>query len=269
MRNFNLLKTLALVLVVSFAGCKKDESATFQKSNSLVTPLLQTGLALVPGAIDLGLAGNYAILAKTGITTTGVTSIVGNIGVSPIAATAMTGFGLVLDGTGQFSTSSLVSGQVYAADYASPTPANLTTAVLDMEAAYLDAAGRAPDFTELGTGNIGGLTLAPGVYKWSGVVSIPTDVTLAGGPNDVWIFQMAGGLTMASATKVILSGGAQAKNIFWQVAGVASFGTTADFSGIILSKTSVTMTAGAVINGRALAQTNVTLISNTITVPAQ
>ena len=223
------------------------------------------------GPVDLGSASNFVILAKSGISTTGTTSIVGDIGVSPIAATAITGFGLILDSSNQFSTSdplSLVTGKVYAADYADPTPAYMTTAVSDMETAYTDAAGRTlPDATELGAGNIGGLTLVPGLYKWSSCVTIPTDVTLSGGPDDVWIFQIAGTLDISSATKVILSGGAQAKNIFWAVADVVAFGTTSEFNGNILAKTNITMTNGATLNGRALAQTAVTLIANAIIVP--
>lgn len=220
-----------------------------------------------PAPVVLGAADNYVILAKSGITTTGVTSVIGNMGVSPIAATAMTGFGLALDSAGQFSTSKLVRGKIYAADYAVPTPANQTTAVLNMEAAYTDAAGRAADISEKGAGSIGGLTLVPGVYKWSSAVTIPTNVTLKGGANDVWIFQIAQGLTMSNGTKVILSGGALPKNVFWQVAGQVTLGTTADFSGIILSKTAIVMQTGAVIHGRALAQTAVTLDANTLTQP--
>jgi len=211
------------------------------------------------------------ILAKSGITTTGTTSITGDIGVSPITYAAITGFALtpvIPDGSNTFSTSSLVTGKVYAADYTEPTPTNLGMAVLDMQAAYTDAAGRTlPDFTELGTGNIGGLTLAPGLYKWSSCVTIPTDVTLSGGPDDVWIFQIAGTLDISSATSVILSGGAQAKNIFWVVAGAVALGTTSEFNGNILAKTNITMNTGATLNGRALAQTAVTLIANAITVP--
>lgn len=222
-----------------------------------------------PAPVVLGAAGNYVILAKSGVTTTGVTSVVGNIGVSPIVSTAMTGFGLVLDSWGQFSTSSLVTGNVYAANYATPTPGYLTQVVSDMEAAYTDAAGRPADVTELGSGNIGGLTLAPGVYKWGTVVTIPTDVTLSGGPDDVWIFQIGGGLTVASAKTVNLSGGAQAKNVFWQVAGVASLGTTSNFKGNILSQTAIVLQTGAVLNGRALAQTAVTLDANAVTQPDQ
>lgn len=220
-----------------------------------------------PDMVNLGAAVNYAILAKSGITTTGKTSVTGNIGVSPIAATAMTGFALTLDSAGQFSKSQLVSGKVYAADYAAPTPADQSDAILNMEAAYTDAAGRAADITEKGAGNIGGLTLSPGVYKWSSVVTIPTDVTLSGGSNDVWIFQIAKGLTMSNGAKVILSNGAQAKNVFWQVAGQVTLGTTSKFSGIILSKTGIVMQTGAELNGRALAQTAVTLDANTVVEP--
>ncbi len=252
----------AFLLTAFVAGCGSSggQGVSISQSTSLV--------AVGPAPVSLGAAGNYAILAKTGITTTGATSVVGNMAVSPISATAMTGFGLIIDGTNQFSTSSLVTGKIYAADYAAPTPAALTTAVSDMEAAYTDAAGRTlPDYTELGTGNIGGLTLAPGLYKWSTGVTIPTNVTLSGGPNDVWIFQIAGDVTVASAKSVILAGGAVPKNIFWQIAGKATLGTTAHFEGIILSKTQVVMQTGAVMNGRALAQTQVTLDASTVTTP--
>src|SRR5665648_113647 len=215
--------------------------------------------------VDLGSAGSFVILTKSGISTTGTTSITGDIGVSPYAATSITGFDLTMDGSGTFSTSALVIGKVYAADYAPPTPTNLGIAVLDIGAAYTDAAGRTnPTATELGDGNIGGMTLAPGLYKWSTGVTIPTDVTLSGGKNAVWIFQIAGTLDISSATSVILRGAAQAKNIFWQVAGVVTLGTTSEFKGNILAKTNIAMNTDATLNGRALAQTAVTLIANTI-----
>src|SRR6185503_17834148 len=186
-----------------------------------------------PAAVNLGTAGNYVILTKSGISTTGVTAIVGDIGVSPIAASGITGFALSAPPT-TFSTSLLVTGKVWAADYAVPTPANLTTAVLDMETAYTDAAGRTlPDFTELGAGNIGGLTLAPGLYKWGTGVSIPSNgVTLAGSSTDIWIFQIAQDLTLSSGAIVHLTGGARANQVFWQVAGKATLGTTSRFNGI-------------------------------------
>jgi len=183
----------------------------------LLTQQASTG-AQAP--VFLGAAGNYAILAKSGISTVPASVITGNIGVSPIDSTAITGFSLILDSTTQFSTSSQLTGKAYAADYSSPTPANLTTAVSDMETAYSDAKGRSlPDATELGAGEIGGKTIAPGLYKWGSGVSISTDVTLSGGSNDVWIFQIAGDLFIAGDKSVILSGGVQAGNIFWQVEG--------------------------------------------------
>jgi len=225
-------------------------------------------LAAGPAAVNLGSAGNFVILAKTGISTTGTTSVTGDIGVSPISATAITGFGLILPAASTFATSSLVSGKVYAPEYAAPTPANLTSAVGNMENAYTDAAGRTnPTATELGAGNIGGMTLAPGLYKWSTGVTIPTDVTLSGSASDVWIFQIAQNLNVSSAVHVVLSGGAQAGNIFWQVAGQTTLGTTSVFSGNILDQTAVVLNTGASLNGRALAQTAVTLDSNSVTVP--
>ncbi len=216
-------------------------------------------------AVDLGTAGNFAILAKSGISATGVTTINGNIGVSPIDATAITGFGLIMDSSNQFSTSSLVNGSVYAADYSPPTPAIMTAAISDMEIAYTDAAGRTlPDHTELGAGNIGGMTLAPGLYKWGTGVTIPTDVTLSGNSSDVWVFQIAQTLDISPAKSVILSGGALAQNIFWQVGGQTTLGTTSVFNGIILSQTAVVLNTGATLNGKALAQTAVTLDANTV-----
>ncbi len=211
--------------------------------------------------VDLGTAGNFVILTESGISTTAGTTVLGDMGVSPIAATAITGFGLIMDPSGTFSTSSLVTGKVYAADYASPTPAYLTTAISDMETAYTDAAGRAPGVTELGAGNIGGMTIAPDVYKWTGGVTIPTDVTLWGDADDVWIFQIAGTLGISSDTKVILGGDAQANNIFWQVADQVTLGTTSQFNGNILGMTAIVMETGATLDGRALAQTAATLDS--------
>ena len=217
----------------------------------------------------LGTAGNFAILTKTGISTTGTTSITGNIGVSPAAATYITGFGLIMDKSNTFSTSSRVIGKVYAANYATPTPTMMNTAISDMQTAYTTLAGLttpAP-VTALGAGNIGGLTITAGIYKWSTNVIIPSAVTLSGSSSDEWVFQIAGTLTVSSNVQVILSGGAQASNIFWVVAGQTTLGTHSAFNGIILDKTAIALTTGATLNGRALAQTAVTLQSNTIISP--
>jgi hypothetical protein len=218
-------------------------------------------------AVDLGTAGNFVILTKTGISTTGDTSVTGNIGVSPAAATFITGFGLIMDASNQFSTSSLVDGNVYASDYTAPTPTVMTTAISDMETAYTTANGIAPGVTELGAGNIGGLTLVPGVYKWSTGVTIPTDLTLSGNSTEIWIFQIAQDLDISSATEVILSGGAEAKNIFWIVAGQTTLGTTSVFNGNILDQTAIVLNTGATLNGRALAQTAVILDANNVSSP--
>jgi hypothetical protein len=222
-----------------------------------------------PSPVNLRTAGDFAILTGTGVTTTGTTTVVGDMGVSPIAATAMTGFGLIADSTNTFSTSSLVTEKIYAADYAPPTPSKMTTAISDMETAFTDAAGRtSPDFIELGGGDISGKTLLPGLYKWgTGVLITNAGITLAGGPNDIWIFQVAGNMIVDNGAIFTLVGGAQAKNIFWQISGKATLGTTADVKGIILSQTLISMNTGAKLSGRALAQTAVTLIANTISAP--
>jgi hypothetical protein len=217
-----------------------------------------------PAPVHLGSAGNFTILSKSGITDVFASAIVGNVGTSPI-----TGAALLL-------TCGEVTGQIYTVDAAGPLPCSvtdattLTSAVGDMGFAYDDAAGRvAPDFTELGAGEIGGLTLAPGLYKWGTGLLISTDVTLSGGPDDVWIFQVAGTLNQASAKRMILAGGARAKNIFWQVAGAVTIGTTAHFEGVVLAKTMIAVNTGATVRGRLLAQTAVTLQMNAVTRPAR
>ncbi|MBU1101895.1 MAG: DUF3494 domain-containing protein [Bacteroidetes bacterium] len=220
--------------------------------------------------VNLGTAGDFVILAKTGISITGSSAITGDLGLSPSAATFITGFGLIMDASGTFSISSLVTGNIYAADYTDPTPTKMTTAVSDMETAFTDAAGRTlPDYTELYAGDVTGQTLTPGLYKWgTGVLVSAGGVTIAGSATDVWIFQIAQDLTLGNGAMVTLSGGAQASNIFWQVAGQVTLGTTADMKGIILCQTLIEIQTGATLNGRALAQTAVTLDANAITEPA-
>ena len=214
-------------------------------------------------AVYLGTAGYYTILTKSGVSNTGATHVQGNIGVSPIAATAITGFALKRTAP-TYSTSSLVTGRVFAANYAAPTPAHLTSAVSAMQTAYNNAAGRKnPTRIGLGAGNIGGLTIKPGLYKWSSNVKIPSNVTLSG--NGIWIFQIAGTLNVASGKRVILAGGALDKNIYWQVAGATTLGTTAVLHGTVLDKTAIVLKTGAKLYGKALAQTAVTLDANLVT----
>ncbi len=281
---------VAVLGTVNYANTKATFAPTSPlASNTLYTATITTGAKsalglalalnsawsftttnpLVAGLpVNLGTAGNFVILAKSGISTVPTSAITGDLGVSPAAATYITGFSLIADATNVFSTSPQVTGKIYAADYAVPTPSNLTTAVSDMETAFTDAAGRAPTVTELGAGNIGGMTLSPGVYKWSSGVLIPTDITLTGNATDVWIFEIAQDLTLSSAAKILLAGGALPKNIFWQVSGAVMVGTTAHLEGVVLTQTAVSMATGASINGRLLAQTAVTLDGNTVVEPA-
>jgi hypothetical protein len=229
---------------------------------SFTTAGAGSGLA----AVDLGAAGNYVILAKTAISNISTSAITGDLGLSPAATSYVTGLSIT-NATG-YATSAQVTGSIFAADMADPTPINLTTAVNNMITAYTDAAGRTtPDFSELGTGNIGGMTLTPGLYKWTNTVTMPSDITISGSSTAVWIFQIAGDLSMSNAVNITLIGGAQAKNIFWQVAGTATLGTTSHFEGIILSQTGITIQTGASFHGRALAQTAVVLDGNAVTHP--
>jgi len=225
------------------------------------------GSSGAPLPVNLATSGDFAILAKTGISTVPTSTVTGNLGVSPAAATFITGWALTADATNAFSTSTQLTGKAYAADYAAPTPTNLTTAIGDMQTAFTDAAGRASGVTELGAGNIGGMTVAPGVYRWGTGLLIPTDVTLNGGATDVWIFQIAQDLTVANGAKVVLAGGALPRNVFWQVAGLVEVGTTAHLEGIVLTQTSATLKTGASINGRLLAQTAVNIDGSTVVEP--
>ncbi|MEI7480120.1 MAG: ice-binding family protein [bacterium] len=229
-----------------------------------------------PATVDLQSAANYVILAKTGITTTpGVlnTSITGDLGVSPAFAGSATGFGLVMDTSNAFSTSALVSGKIYAADYSSSTASTLTTAVSAMEAAYTDAVTRVPGTgatnLNVGAGTLSGQNFVPGTYTWNGPtsnVTVTGDITLTGTASDIWIFQIAGTLDVSAGQKIILAGGAQPKNVFWTVAGAVTLVSGSQFQGNILAQTNIAMQDGAALNGRALAQTAVTLIGNSISI---
>jgi hypothetical protein len=217
--------------------------------------------------VDLGTAGNYVILAKSGVSVVPTAAVTGNVGVSPAAASYITGFSLSADASNAFSTSPQIVGQAHAADYAVPTPARLTAAIGDMERAFADAAGRAPDVTELGAGDIGGMTLAPGVYKWGTGLLIPTNVTLRGDARAVWILQIAQGLTVSGGISVFLAGGALPANVFWQVSGAVDLGTTAKLPGIVLSRTSIILRTGASVHGRLFAQTAVGIDGSTVVQP--
>lgn len=272
MNRFNklpkpLLGLLTLLVVASVSGCGGGggNSGSDSASATLTAPGAGTGADAAgkgPAPVNLGAAGNFVVLAESEITNVPTSAVTGNVGLSPA-----TGAGIGL-------TCAEVTGTIYSVDAAGPLPCvvtdatGLTAAIGAKGTAYTDAAGRAPDYTELAAGNIGGLNLGPATYKWTTPVLIPTNVTLTGGPNDVWIFQLAQGLSVSSGVQVILAGGALPKNIFWQTFAAADIGTTAKFSGVILSQTSIAMKTGASIDGRLLAGTAVTLDQNAVTQPA-
>jgi hypothetical protein len=210
-------------------------------------------LAAGPAPVDLESAAPFTILAATMITTTGGGVINGNVGLSP-----GTGAGIGIP-------AAQVNGTIYEVDATGPAgavidPARLTAAMNDLTAAYNDAANRTPvpsgAFRNPGNGNIGGMNLGPGLYKFDNTASITGSyLTLTGGPNDVWIFQCGADLQVASGIHIVLAGGAQARNIFWQVTTSAVIDTTAVFVGNILAHTAVTMNTGSTMTGRALAST--------------
>jgi hypothetical protein len=213
---------------------------------ALVLFMSQIAGASGPAAINLGTSGEFAILTQTGISTTGTTSIVGDIGVSPAAASYLTGFGLVNSSNNEYSTSSYLTGDAFAADYNTPTPAIMTQAISDMQTAYNNAAGASTtnaSMLNLASGNLNGQTLTPGVY----------------------ILQISGTLNTASGAQIVLTNGAQAQDIFWQVSGQTTLGTGSAISGVILDKTGIAIQTGATLIGSALAQTAVTLDAATVT----
>lgn len=261
------LHMIGLLFLLLMCSCSNEMDSTGASNASQGTSAIMSADNVLSNqatltAVNLGVAGNFAILSKTGITDVYKSSVTGDIGSSPITGAAV------------LLTCAEVVGTIYTVDAAGPLPSSvtspsmLTTAIGDMETAYTDAAGRInPDFLNLGAGDIGGKTLTPGLYKWTSALIIPTDITIAGGPNDIFIFQVSGTLKMSSAVRVTLTGGAQAKNIYWQTTGSVTFGTTSHFEGNVLSKTGINMQTGATMNGRMLAQTAVTLQMNTVVIP--
>lgn len=272
MKLVKVIPMVAMLLVGVLSSCSADaESSELVVANSKYETTsissakqeasTSSKVSALKG-VNLGVAGNFVILSKTGITDVYKSDVTGDIGASPI-----TGAAILLK-------CNEVTGTIYTVDAAGPLPCRvtnatrLTTAVGDMQTAYTDAAGRSnPDFLNLGAGSIGGKTLTPGLYTWTSDLLIPTDITISGSPTDVWIFQVAGNLDMSNAVRITLAGGAQAKNIFWQTAGAVTLGTTSHFEGIILSQTGINLKTGASINGRMMAQTAVTLQMNTVTRP--
>jgi hypothetical protein len=243
----------------------------------LISAAAMVSVASGEAPVNLGTAGSFAILAKTGISTVPASKVTGNIAVSPISSGAITGFNLAMDTLNAFSTDSgsagsQLTGKAFAPDYTGgSTASDLTTAVLDMETAYNDAAGRSTTdatYLNFGAGDLGGKTLTSGVYTFDIDVIISTglDLTFDGGgdPNAVFIIQTSKSVKQAFDTRVNLANGAKAENIFWVVAQEVVVQAGSHLKGVLLVKTGVTFITGASLDGRVLAQTAVTLQSATI-----
>ncbi|MDH2425982.1 ice-binding family protein [Sphaerisporangium sp. TRM90804] len=241
----------------SSTGAARPRSALFRLAVLALAPVASMLIATQSSAVapqppvDLGTAGDFAVLAGSTVTNTGATVVTGDLGLSP--GTAVTGFP---PGT--------VTGTIHAADAAA------AQAKADLVAAYDDAAARTPATTV--PTQLGGTTLTPGLYdSAAGTFQITGNLTLdaQGDPGAVWIFQTASTLVTASAGTVTLVGGAQSANVFWQVGSSATLGTGSSLAGNVLALTSITVTTGASVDGRVLARDGaVTLDANTVTRPA-
>ncbi len=218
--------------------------------------------------VPLGAAGGFAILGAASISNIPTSAITGDVGLSPASGSNITGL-----------TTQQVTGTIYTVDASGP-PGSVPDATLltaaqgDLTIAFNDAAGRTPvptgNFLNPGGGNIGGLSLVSGLYKFTSSAMITgSDVTLTGSATEVWIFQIASDLNVGNGIHVILAGNAQAANIFWQVGTSATLGTTSVFKGTIMADQSVSLANLATVDGRVLARiASITLAANTVTRPA-
>lgn len=245
MKHINVAVLLSVCLVILTIKCKKDEIPKLETTNPKVIPIQTT----VQTAVPLASLANFAVLAGSSITNTGITTITGDLGLSP--GSSVGGFPPgILNGTLQ------VNNPI------------ATQAKLDLTAAFNDAAGRTTNDMVTLSGNIGGLTLTPGLYKTTSSLAISSgDVTFdaKGNANAVFIIQIASSLTTTSGRKVFLTGGAQAANIYWQVGSSVTFGTTSIFKGTVMAMQSISFATGATLDGKALARIGaVTMADNTI-----
>ncbi len=253
-------------------------SVTYTVSNGglVATYVVTVSLATAgagPTPVALGNAGNFALFSKTGMSGDSLSSIVGDVGVNPVTSTSITtGFTpLTLSTSGTYATSGIVTGHVYAPDYTAPTPAYVISAEADMMTAYNNAGAvqTVGTTTVLSSGDLTGITLAPGTYTSSVSLNLPVNstLTLNGGPNDVWIIQVTGGLTTGANSIIALTGGALAKNVFWRLTTALTTGATSQFNGIVLAGTFITLGHLTQFNGRLLSQTFITLDDDAITAP--
>lgn len=242
MKAFKIFAGLVILTIVLIASCNKD--ATTQ-----VVPIVLPVQTSVQATVLMRSTSTLAVLAGSAVTNTGATKITGDLGLSP--GTSVGGF-----------PPGILNGTLHIND------AIGTQAKLDLTAAYNDIAGRTTADMVTLAGNIGGLTLTPGLYRSTSSMAISSgDVIFdaKGNANAVFIIKIASTLTITSGRKVILSGGALASNIFWQVGSSATFGTTSVFKGTVMAMQSITFATGATLDGRALAIiAGVTMDGNTI-----
>jgi len=259
MKKIKQVVSLVIVSAILFSGCKKDDEIITQVK--LEVPLQ----AEVQPTVNLQSSGNYVILAGSMISNVPTSAVTGDIGLSPASGSYITGFG-----------GSEITGTVYTTDVSGPAGSvqdatGLTTAKGDLTTAYNDVAGRTSTDIVLLAGNLGGFTLTPGLYKSSGSLEISSgDLTFDAlcNANAVFIIQIASTLVTTSGRKVILAGGAQASNIFWQVGSSATLGTNSVFKGIIMADQSISLNTGVAINGRLLARiAAVTIEGSTVVKP--
>lgn len=210
--------------------------------------------------VNLRGTARFAVLAASEITSVPTAAIKGDVGLSPAARSKIAGL-----------TLPEVTGSILAADDGGATAVLLTQAQNDLTTAYNDAAGRSLGAVDVANADLGGRTLAPGLYKSTGTLNITGNLTLdaQGDANGIYIFQVASTLTAAAGSQVILAGGTKSENVFWQVGTSAAMGTTSAFKGTIMADQSISFATGAKLDGRALVRIGaVTLDSTTITLPA-
>lgn len=240
---------------IGFAGLTSAGAGPFALSDPAGTSGVDSGSLAACGQapVPLASAASYAVLASSTVTSTGATSLTGNLGLSP--GTSVTGF---------------PPGKITGLE--NVTTPSAAAALANLTIAYNNASGRTYCPVTVG-GNIGGQTLTPGLYKSTSSLAISSgDLTLSGGgnPNGVFIFQIASAFTTTSGRAVILSDGAQASNIFWQVGSSATLGTTSVMQGTVMAHDSISMLTGSVLHGRAMAETGeVSLAGSTLVVPTR
>lgn len=265
MKTHFFLPIAAMTMALFMGSCTKEQDPMLTNPElSSINPG-QNISSVIPALkpVNLGNAGNFAILSEYGITDSAYSSnITGDIGST------------ILTGEGIHVWCHEITGNIYSVDNRyrwtcyTVNPTYLSVSQNDMVSAYNYAAGLSqPNYLNYGLGNIGNKMLRPGLYKWTSSVRIPSNMTIYGGPNDVWIFQIDGTLDISEKVKVKLAGGAQAKNIFWVSAGVVTMGAGSHFEGNVLGKGLIDLKWGASINGRLLAQYAVFLKSNTVVKP--